>query len=725
MQISRRLRQLNKKTDKMQKERKVKKPYPKSPQPQGAAPINNKSGKGFPFVLIPVILAIILYCNTIPNDYCLDDFLVIKDNTYVNAGLRDIPEILTTNFFNGVRHFNDGLYRPIPILTYAVEYSLIGLDPHVRHFINMILYALVGYFIFLLMKRLLPGSHLFLPLSISILFIAHPIHTEVVANIKGRDDLLAFLFSVMAMYYIVRYFSENKKVLLISGLSSYLVALLSKESSVMFLFIIPLMLILFKKVYGKRLLSVVLPLLLITIIWLLWRTHVINSMSIPVDKGIFSSFNNSILSTNNMFSRVATGLYLQILYISKLIIPVFLSHDYSFNQIPVIPAVSIKSILSLLVVSGLFLIAILQIRKRKMISFGIFYYFFTIAIVANIFIYIGVTFAERLLFTPSFGFAIIEGALLYKLTIKGVTKNQNFKSFITGNKLYMLIFLIILCLYSVKTISRNSDWKNNFTLFSADVSHSPNSARTHYNLGTELFNWSVKQTSEEKRKEYLNKAVVELKKAVNISPGYLDAMNNLGSTYQNLDMLDSAIAVYRKVVEIDSNYHKSDLELGICYYKTGQFREAIPCLQSVLRYHGDNETAYLLIGSSYGSLGDFTTAIRYLEKSLALNGKNTDALILLGKGYGIKGEFTKSAEIFNRIIQIDPSNLEAYHNLGITYLIMKQPEKSIGYFLKCLQLKPDYLQVYDELIRSYETIGDKDKVAFYKQKLAGMRTTGK
>lgn len=681
--------------------------------------------KHFPLAIIPVILAIVLYFNTLPNEYCLDDYFVIVNNTYVNAGLHDIPQILTTNFFNGVNHFNDGLYRPLPMLTYVIEYSFIGLNPHVRHFVNMILYALVGYFIFLLMKRLLSGSHIFLPLTISLLFIAHPVHTEVVANIKGRDDLLAFLFSVMAMYYILRYCSENKNVLLITGLFSFLLALLSKESSIMFLFIIPMMLILFKKAPGKKVFAIVLPLIFITIIWLMWRTHVINSMITPVDKGIIGGFNNSVLSTNNMFSRVATGLYLQLLYMQKLIIPVPLSHDYSFNQIPVIPAVSIKSFVSLLVILSLFLIAFMVIRKRKTISFGIFYYFFTIAIVANIFIYIGVAFAERLLFTPSFGFAMIEGVLLYKLTVKGVTKNQDFRSFVTGNKVFMMILLVILCLYSVKTISRNSDWKNNFTLFSADVPHSPNSARAHYNFGTELINHSVKETSEEKRKEDLTQAVAELKKAFSISPGYLDAMNNLGSTYQKLDMLDSAIAVYAKVVEIDSNYRKSDFALGLCYYKTGKFREAIHFMQNVLLFHPDYETAYVVLGSSYGSLGNFTEAISYLEKCLALNGKNTDALILLGKGHGAKGELTKSVEIYNRLIQIDPLNLEANHSLGITYLLMKQPDKSIGYFLKCLQVKPDFIQVYDELISTYETIGDKENAAFYKQKLVSLKSAGK
>ena len=295
-------------------------------------------------LFIPAILAVILYLNTIPNEYCLDDYCVVVENTYVHAGLQDIPTIFTTNFFNGLHNFNDGLYRPLPILTYAIEYSVVGLNAHVRHFINMLLYAIAGIFVFLLCRRLLPGYSVVLPLSIACLFIAHPVHTEVVANIKGRDDLLAFLFSIMSSYYILEYTRLNRMRLLVYGLGSYVMALLSKESSVTFVVIIPVMIFFFTKSPRSNFPKIILSLVVITAAWFAWRTHVIHSMSTPVDKGIFSAFNNSVLSAGNIFSRLATGLYLQVLYILKLILPVTLSHDYSFNQIPAVPAISLKII---------------------------------------------------------------------------------------------------------------------------------------------------------------------------------------------------------------------------------------------------------------------------------------------------------------------------------------------------------------------------------------------
>lgn len=707
----------------MQQDRKGKKVFQKSPLPKGIAPIDKNSGKTFPYALIPVILAIILYCNTIPNEYCLDDYCVVVENTYVHAGLHDIPKILTTNFFNGLHNFNDGLYRPLPILTYAIEYSVIGLNPHARHLINMLLYALTGLFVYLLARRL-TGNSVLLPLSMACLFIAHPVHTEVVANIKGRDDLLAFLLSIMASFYILEYIKVNKIRYLIYGFSTYLLALLSKESSVVFLVIIPVMIFFFTKSSRTSLVTISLVMVIITISWFGWRTHVIHSMTNPVDQAIFSAFNNSVLSANNFFSRLATGFYLQLLYIFKLIFPLNLTHDYSFNQIPFVPFISIRSIISLLVILALFFCAIISYKKQKIISFGILFYFLTIAPVANIFIFIGATFAERFVFSPSFAFSLVSGFLLYKL-VKKNSKDQKILSILSKNKIYSLILLVILIFYSVKTISRNFDWKNNLTLYSSDVEHSSNSSRAHYNLGSELSGVAMNETSAEKKQEDLVRALSELNKALKIYPTYQDALNNLGIVYQNLNQPDSAIISYKKVIKYDSNYQKGYFNLGVILYKMHRYTEALPYLRKAYQFHPDNETACLLLGDTYGNLGIFDEAIRYLTQCVSINPKNLNAMILLGKAYGIKGDYKQSLDIFNRELQIDPGNVEATLSLGITYRLINQNDKSIDFLLKCLTLKPDYLQAYDELIRTYEMTGDKEKVAYYKQKLAGMRTTGK
>lgn len=676
-----------------------------------------KSKSSFYIAILPAIFAICLYVNTIPNQYCLDDTIVVCNNSYVHAGLRGIPDILTTNFFNGFNKYNDGLYRPLPVLTYAVEYFLWGLNPNFSHVVNIFIYALIAFFLLLFLKKILPTGSGLLPLSVVLLFIAHPVHTEVVSNIKGRDDLLAFLFSILSVSYLLEYIDRSRLIHLIFGLLSYLLALLSKESAVMFLFIIPLTIIFFRKIKPKLFLRILLPLVILTVAWLLWRSHIIHSMSQPVYKGIITALNNSILSTGDTFSRIATGLYFQSLYLLKLIMPVPLSHDYSFNQLPVIPAFSPQAILSLMLILALIAYAILYSKKQKPISFGILYYFISIAVVANIFIYIGATFAERFLFSPSLGFSIVTGVLLYKLVNRNLDE-KNPGTLLTKNIPYAAILSGILLFYSVKTISRNFEWKDNITLYSADINHSHNSARMHFNYGSGLFEKANNETSPENRNTLFLRALSELHAALRIYPDYSDALINTGNIYQKMQQPDSAIACYQKILKIDSSNMETYYNLGYTCYSASKFNESIYFLKKFLTAYPNSEHAYFLIGSSFSNLENYPEAIGYLEKCISLDERDTDALVLLGIAYEMVKRYDKAIELFNRILQSDPSHLEATFNLGMLYRGMNQPDRGIEYFLKCIQIDPLSVPAYRELIRSYQISGDNQKAEFYKQKLA-------
>jgi len=656
------------------------------------------------YPLLPVILAVLLYANTIPNKYCLDDYCVIVNNTYVQSGLQGIPKLLSTNFFNGFNGFNDGLYRPAPMVTYAVEYTLFDLNPHVSHAVNLMLFALAGFVLYLLMKRICSDMHPLLPLSIALLYIAHPVHTEVVGNIKGRDDLLAFLFGILAMYYFLRYISKQSVPVLSSGIGFYLLSLLSKESSLMFLFVIPLMIFLFTKASRKNQLMFGTVLAVITLGWLLLRYAIVNSMPTPVDKGIFSSLNNSILATDDITSRLATGFYLQFLYILKMVVPFPLSHDYSYNQIPPVGILSFQFIISLLVLAAVCVVLFISFRRNKLIFYGILFYFFTIATVSNIVIYIGATFAERFLFTPSLGFSIVTGALLAML-LKSMKPQEPLPHVLASNKGYSVILIFVLVIYSGVTVSRNRDWLDNLTLYSKDVTHSPKSARAHYNYGSELMARSGEEKNENKKNGMLKVASVELNQAVAIFPSYLDAFNNLGNVYAALNNRDSATFFYARSIRIDSSYMKGYFNLGINYYSMGRFADAIPLLEKYAFFRPETPQIYYYIGNALGSIGKFDEAIISLEKNLALHGEDPSTLLLLGKAYGFKGQLARSLEIFNRALTVDRNNADVLFNIGLTYSYLGEPVKSIEFYQKAVQLNPGLIPAYTELARAYDRIG--------------------
>ncbi|MEZ5054780.1 MAG: hypothetical protein R2807_08505 [Chitinophagales bacterium] len=151
--------------------------------------------KWFYFILI--LLAFVLYGNTIFNEYSLDDRLIVTENPYVQNGLAGIDDIFKSNYFQSKDVTLDK--RPVTVSTFAIEYQFFGANPHVSHFINVLLYALLLIVLFQTLKRVfkLDTLHYLLPFLATILYAVHPIHTEVVASLKNRDELLVMLFGLL------------------------------------------------------------------------------------------------------------------------------------------------------------------------------------------------------------------------------------------------------------------------------------------------------------------------------------------------------------------------------------------------------------------------------------------------------------------------------------------------------------------------------------------------
>ena len=165
-------------------------------------------------LLIVFSFGFLLYVNTFQNQYAVDDTIIITSNRFAQAGFEGISDILTTDAFEG--HFGErgktlvagGRYRPLSIVSFAIEIGLWGKNhPQRSHLINAILYGLLGIVSLLFLRLILPSNrkkpwYVALPFWITMLYLAHPIHTEAIANIKGRDELMGMLFSMLALYGI-------------------------------------------------------------------------------------------------------------------------------------------------------------------------------------------------------------------------------------------------------------------------------------------------------------------------------------------------------------------------------------------------------------------------------------------------------------------------------------------------------------------------------------------
>ena len=232
--------------------------------------------------IIIAAFAFLLYAQSISFNYILDDEYVIKNNKVVQEGISSISTILSTDYFSGYKRLNlsGPVYRPIPLILYAIEWNLFQDSPHIFHFINVLLYAFTCWVLFLLLCNLFKKQNLLFPFVCSLFYAVHPIHTEVVNYIKSADEILCFLFGILSIYYFIKPSSDKSFLNIFLGSIYFFLAMLSKETGITFLIIIPLTIFIFSDVPRRKMVIITLMLLVISAIYLIIRSYVLHSIRI-------------------------------------------------------------------------------------------------------------------------------------------------------------------------------------------------------------------------------------------------------------------------------------------------------------------------------------------------------------------------------------------------------------------------------------------------------------
>ncbi len=623
--------------------------------------------KTYRYELIAIIVfAFLLYANIINNRYSLDDEFVIFNNEKVHKGISGIPHIFST-FYYSDEHGKTFGYRPVAQSTFAIEYSVFGENPSLSHFINIILYIITCVLLFRILKILLAKYNPLLPFVITILFVAHPVHTEVVASLKNREELLSFLGSMASLLFFLRYYKGKHFINIFYGLFFYVFAYLSKETALVFIAVIPLTLYFFSEFSFKKLFLIFTLLLSAGII----TRYMVNS-GLPVNYSTVF-FENPLVFNNKLLIKLSTGMYVLGFYLKILIFPHPLLFYYGYNMIPV-EEFGLYPALLLLLHLALFIYAITGLKKKKIISYGILYYLICISIFSNIIMPVNGIVGERLVFFASLGFVIVLGHLILKLS-KITDKTYSKKSI----KKLIIITLIIIIPYSAKTISRNNDWYDHYTLYSSDIDYLENSAKANELTGNWLYE-HLNDISPSEQKKAIPKIRKYYLQSLKIFPENSQVTNNLGSLYlTHIKNLDSAIIYFNKCLKIDSSYTRAHFNIAQCYQLKRQDSLAIYHYESVLKYD-----------SSY---------VKAINKLSII--------------YGIKGKYKKAIKLNKKLINLNPSSPVPYYNLANIYVLMGDTLKGLEYAEKSLNLNPANVMLALNTAQFYKLLGNIEKAKFY------------
>lgn len=618
--------------------------------PKKAETLTNNNQQ-FVWGIILFLFTFLLYSNTLNHKFVLDDFGALADNWVVKKGLDGIPIILKTSYRFGINMLSDNLYRPLSQVMFAIEWQISPKNPFIHHFINVFFYALSIMLLFVVLKKFFSKINPLIPLMIALLYAVHPLHTEVVANIKSRDEIMSFFFLMCTLLALHKWFTKNSIFALILGILSYFLAFMAKEGVITMLAVFPIMGWYFTSVKIKdNILSSIL-MILPAIAYMIIRSNVLTKFGTDAPTSVVDNF---LSAAPDKVSYFATAIYLLGKYIWLLLIPTPLICDYSFNQIPIVGFGNIGVIVSFLIYISLITLAFWLLRKKSPIIFGLILFLTSISIYSNILIPIGSSFAERFMFLPSLGFCIalvFIGFKLFKIPTddETITLTTIFKK----SPFFIVLFAVIVSLYSFKTVVRAGEWKDQHTLFGKDIKRAPNSAHLRYYWGLAIRDKALEEKDVNKLKALTMSAIEQFDKAIAIYPSYPDCYEQLGLAWYRVNNGEKALENYNKAIALNNTKAVTFSNIGIIYFEQGNYPKAL----------------------------------ELYSKALSLDSNYADAYFNMGSTLGMMGKYEEAIVNFKKCIHFDPENAKAHQFIGVTYKNLNQDEEAKPWFDKAAILE--------------------------------------
>lgn len=567
-------------------------------------------------LLALVILVFLVYGKSISYEFVMDDKLIVN-NIFIQEGASGISDIFTSGYLEGFNNESFS-YRPIPLASFAMEQELHGGKANLSRMFQLLLYAILLVLLLRILLAWFPEQKPIFLFAILLLYLLHPVNTEVVCNLKSRDELLSAIFIASMILGIHKAQSSPSLIWKISPVAFLFLAMLCKESAVMYAFLVPIILF---AIYGLKvsetLKTSIAPLAALALYFII-RSAVLTGGSLPQETFVL---NNAFVELTAL-DRVANSAHLFWLYLFKGMLPLKLTWDYSFSTLTgvhLFSALGITSILSVLALLGFCIQA--AFKKDFLPILILLAIALPLVPVLNLFVLIGANFAERFLFLPVF-FIVLGASLLIQKGIALLKSKPHFTE---------VALLICGLLFLVKTLNRIPDWKSDEDLIMASLATNPESARVQTSMGSIYRAQAEKMTPSPSQEKVYKKALAHYTEATKILPEAFEAVYNIGVIYQNTGNLEMAKPYYENVLAINPKHVSSLNNLGYYHLQNKNLDQAESFFSQAIALDSNSADPIGNLGVVAFNKGDYQTAITYFEKALTLNPRQphmTDNLAL-------------------------------------------------------------------------------------------------
>ena len=477
---------------------------------------------------------------SIGGEFISDDRNAIVSNELVTTP--DPSAIISQRSWWGSQRADAAGYRPVTTLSFAANHVLGGLDPMGYHLANLILHGVVAWLVFLLALRL--GMTATAAWTAGAAFSLLPIHSEAVAWVVGRAELLATAGYLLALLLILDYRQHGRRWRLLAASVIFIAAVLSKENALTLLAVPPIVALVLPGPVQKRRRDFE------TWAWLLVALVGVMAIRATVGEGLGRGGDllDNPLGVLPTATRLLGALAVLGHYLWLSLWPAKLSADYSYNALGLVPGFSGNAYVALALVLLAFGAAAAWHCRRKnpAVTLSLLLAVSTYAIVSNAVIPIGTIMAERLFYLPSVGICLVLGA-----ATAGV--------FDRAPRATATVLITVAVAWLAVDINRSYDWRSSLRLFRSATLAVPHSARAHMELASAYGKAGDTEA-----------ALVSFKRATDIMPGYAAAWYNKANMLARKGRYGEATEAYRQAITHAPAFEQAWFNLGLTYRIIGR-----------------------------------------------------------------------------------------------------------------------------------------------------------
>lgn len=539
--------------------------------------------------LIPAVVAFCLYIPSLGNG-----FVAWDDPEYIYGN----PNIKSFDLGWAFTAFVGGTWLPLTLLSFALDYSIWGLDPFGFHLTNSILHSLNTFLLAVLATRLAKGvdkgigpKGLFLmAIAAGLLFGIHPTHVESVAWATERKDVLNALFFLLGLHAYVSYSKALKPGWYVLTLIFFVLSILSKAMTVT----MPLVLLIMDFYPLQRLNAGIKRILI----------EKLPFFALSLAAGLVSIWSQSAHSLSTieempLFARLFVAVRGVLFYIYKTLCPLDLAPLYPLDLM-----MTVADVRLILYVSGLLAITaftVFMMKKTRALLGAWAYYVATLLPVIGILQVGKQAAADRYTYLPSMGLVLLAAAGLGWLVHK-------------KTKAFAPVFAALIAVsaaLSLLTVRQTEIWKDTLSLWTQEI-------KVYPALGDGYIHRGVTYV-------YLgrfNEGIADITKGIELKPGkkrlLIDAYSTRGVAYGNVGRVPDAISDFTNVLLLDPKNKLMYLNRASAYMQQKEYMQAIADFQKAVALEPIDGASYTELGRAYAQAGDRESAYASLKKAMQL-----------------------------------------------------------------------------------------------------------